>query len=120
PPSYQYHDLLRQFLLARAEELYNPSELQQYRLAPAAADLEEWPIRIFARKVQKRPLELLQALLALGGTDVAVSTLTEALWSDAEGDAAYHAFENTLYRLRQLLGAAGALVLSGGKLSLDS
>jgi DNA-binding SARP family transcriptional activator len=136
PPSYQYHDLLRQFLLARAEELYTPSELQQYRLAPASADLEEWPIKIFtlggfkvlkngteirfARKVQKRPLELLQALIALGSTDVAVTTLTEALWPDAEGDAAYHAFENTLYRLRQLLGAAGALVLSGAKLSLDS
>jgi ATP/maltotriose-dependent transcriptional regulator MalT len=136
PPSYQYHPLLRQFLLSRAEELYSPSELQQYRLAPAAADLEEWPIKIFtlggfkilkngteirfARKVQKRSLELLQALIALGSTDVAVTTLTEALWPDSEGDAAYHAFENTLYRLRQLLGAAGALVLSGGKLTLDS
>ena len=74
----------------------------------------------FARKTQKRPLELLQALIAHGGTDVAVTTLTESLWSEAEGDAAYHAFENTLYRLRQLLGSAGAVTLSGGKVSLDA
>jgi len=150
PPSYRYHHLLRQFLLVRAEELYTPPELQDLARRAAGIlqadgqtdDAEgwqpatTWPIKIFtlggfkvlkngteirfARKVQKRPLELLQALIALGSTDVAVTTLTEALWPDSEGDAAYHAFENTLYRLRQLLGAAGALVLSGGKLSLDS
>jgi two-component SAPR family response regulator len=50
---------------------------------------------------------------------MAVSALTESLWPDAEGDAAYHAFENTLYRLRRLLGSADVVNLSGGKLSLD-
>jgi DNA-binding SARP family transcriptional activator len=112
--------------------------IKRYRLAPPSPgdDAWPWPIRIralgrfsvvkdgaevsFGRKTQKRPLDLLQALIALGGVDVAVSSLTEALWPDAEGDAAYHAFENTLYRLRQVLGSAGALVLAGGKLSLDS
>ena len=77
------------------------------------------PIR-FTRRTQKRPLELLQALIAFGGIEVAVSALTEALWPDAEGDTAYHAFESVLYRLRQLLGSAGALTLVGGKLSLDA
>ena len=109
----------------------------RYRLAPVSPDVEAWPwpVKIytlggfsvlkegaeirFKRKTQKRPLELLQALIALGGTEVAVSTLTEALWPDGEGDAAYHAFENALYRLRQLLGAAGVLTLANGKLSLD-
>jgi len=74
----------------------------------------------FARKTQKKPLELMQALIAYGGTNVAVSALTESLWPDAEGDAAYHAFENALYRLRQLLGPTGTVNLSGGKLSLDA
>ncbi len=46
-------------------------------------------------------------------------TLTEALWPDAEGDTAYHAFESVLYRLRQLLGSPGALTLTAGKLSFD-
>ena len=112
--------------------------IKRYRLAPPRSgdDAWPWPIRIralghfsvvkdgvevsFGRKTQKRPLDLLQALIALGGVDVAVSSLTEALWPDAEGDAGYHAFENTLYRLRQVLGSAGALVLAGGKLSLDT
>jgi len=112
--------------------------IKRYKLVPptSGADAWPWPIRIralgrfsvvkdgvevsFGRKTQKRPLDLLQALIALGGVDVPVSSLTEALWPDAEGDAAYHAFENTLYRLRQVLDSAGALVLAGGKLSLDA
>jgi DNA-binding SARP family transcriptional activator len=112
--------------------------ITRYRLAPPAAsdDAWPWPIRIralgkfivvkdgvevsFGRKTQKRPLDLLQALIALGGVDVPVNALTEALWPDAEGDAAYHSFENTLYRLRQLLGPESVLVLAGGKLSLDT
>ena len=39
-------------------------------------------------KAQRRPLELLQALLAAGGQNVATSTLTDQLWPGAEGDAA--------------------------------
>jgi LuxR family transcriptional regulator, maltose regulon positive regulatory protein len=111
--------------------------IAQYHLVPESPDVDTWPwpIKIytlgafrvltndeeirFARKTQKKPLELLQALIAYGGADVAVGALTESLWPDAEGDAAYHAFENTLYRLRQLLGPTGAVNLSGGKLSLD-
>ena len=111
--------------------------IQQYRLTPASRNVEAWPwpIRIFAlggfrvlkdgteirfaRKTQKRPLELLQALVALGGSEVAVSVLAEALWPGAEGDAAHHSLENALYRLRQLLGSNDALRLAGGRLSLD-
>jgi DNA-binding SARP family transcriptional activator len=80
--------------------------------------IDDAPIR-FSRRTQQRSLDLLQALLAFGGTGVAVSALTEALWPDAEGDNAYHAFESALYRLRQLLGTPGALALAGSKLSLD-
>jgi len=76
------------------------------------------PIR-FSRRTQRRPLELLQALIAFGGTEVGVGVLTDALWPDSEGDAGYHTLESALYRLRQLLGAPGAVTLSGGKLSLD-
>jgi DNA-binding SARP family transcriptional activator len=76
------------------------------------------PVRI-SRRTQHRPLELLQALIAFGGTDVGVSTLVDALWPDADGDSAYHALESTLYRLRQLLGAPGAVRMAGKKLTLD-
>ena len=76
------------------------------------------PIR-FSRRAQRKPLELLQALLANGGVEVGASTLTDALWPDSEGDAAYHALESALYRLRQLLGAPSAVSMAGGKLTLD-
>jgi DNA-binding SARP family transcriptional activator len=76
------------------------------------------PLRV-SRRTQHRPLELLQALIAFGGTDVGVSTLTDSLWPDAEGDAAYHALESTLYRLRILIGAPAAVRMANNKLTLD-
>jgi LuxR family transcriptional regulator, maltose regulon positive regulatory protein len=67
----------------------------------------------------RKPRELLQALIAFGGTEVSAGVLIDALWPDSEGDAAYHALESALYRLRQLLGARGAVRMEGGKVSLN-
>jgi LuxR family transcriptional regulator, maltose regulon positive regulatory protein len=67
----------------------------------------------------RKPQELLQALIAFGGTEVSAGLLTDALWPDSEGDAAYHALESALYRLRQLLGARDAVRMEGGKVSLS-
>ncbi|HTD74367.1 MAG TPA: BTAD domain-containing putative transcriptional regulator [Steroidobacteraceae bacterium] len=67
----------------------------------------------------RKPRELLQALIALGGTEVGAGVLIDALWPDSEGDAAYHALESALYRLRQLLGARDAVLMEGGKVSLN-
>jgi LuxR family transcriptional regulator, maltose regulon positive regulatory protein len=67
----------------------------------------------------RKPRELLQALVAFGGTEVRSGLLIDALWPDSEGDAAYHALESALYRLRQLLGARDAVRMEGGKVSLN-
>src|ERR1700752_4173715 len=67
----------------------------------------------------RKPQELLQALIAFGGTEVGAGALIDALWPDSEGDAAYHALESTLYRLRQLLGEPDAVRMGGSKVSLD-
>ena len=67
----------------------------------------------------RKPQELLQALIAFGGTEVGAGVLIDALWPDSEGDAAYHALESALYRLRQLLGARDAVLMEGGKVSLN-
>jgi len=77
------------------------------------------PIR-FARKAQHRPLQLLKALVALGGREVGSDRLGMALWPESEGDTAYNAFEITLHRLRKLIGIENALVLSNGLLTLDN
>src|SRR6202161_3456804 len=67
----------------------------------------------------RKPQELLQALIAFGGTEVSAGVLIDALWPDSEGDAAYHALETALYRLRQLLDARDAVRMEGGKVSLN-
>src|SRR5271168_4925103 len=67
----------------------------------------------------RKPQELLQALIAFGGTEVGAGKLADLLWPDSEGDAAYHALESALYRLRQLLGESSAVAMAGGKLTLD-
>jgi two-component SAPR family response regulator len=67
----------------------------------------------------RKPQELLQALIAFGGTEVSAGMLIDALWSESEGDAAYHALESALYRLRQLLGTRDAVGMEGGKMTLN-
>src|ERR1700761_8058574 len=75
------------------------------------------PIKIPPRL--RKPQELLQALIAFGGTEVSAGMLIDALWPDSEGDAGYHALESALYRLRQLLGARDAVRMESGKVSLN-
>jgi DNA-binding SARP family transcriptional activator len=107
-------------------------------LAPPADRTPEhwpWPLRLrtlgrfeIARdgaaleirgKGQKKPLELLKALVALGSEGVDASRLAALLWPDVDGDAAKGSFDTALYRLRKLLALDSALVLAEGKLSLD-
>jgi LuxR family maltose regulon positive regulatory protein len=75
------------------------------------------PLAIPARL--RKPQELLQAVIAFGGREVSAGLLIDALWPDSEGDAAYHALESALYRLRQLLGSRDAIQMEGGKVSLN-
>ena len=111
---------------------YSIRGLKQVARAP---ETPAWPLRIhalgqfalevqgqpltFSRKAQKKPLDLLRMLIALGGVRVETSALTGLLWPDAEGDAAKISFDSNLYRLRKLLGVDDLLTLSEGKLSLD-
>ena len=104
---------------------------------PDAAQLQHWPfpVRIytlgrfsvlldgkpleFSGKAQRKPLELLMALVAFGGREVSERQLTEALWPDAEGDAAHQACAVALHRLRKLLGHDAAVTLQRNHFSLD-
>jgi len=94
-----------------------------------------WPVRVrtlgrfevllgrtalpFGPKVQRKPLELLRAIVAHGGIDVREEVLLDTLWPDADGDAAQHALEMTVHRLRKLRGIPGAIVQRDRMLSLD-
>lgn len=95
-----------------------------------------WPVRIYTLgrfavvrhgstlhfdvKAQRRPLEMLKALVAFGGRNVSEEMLTEALWPDAEGDAGHQVFATTLHRLRKLLGIDNAIHQEDKRLTLDA
>ena len=67
----------------------------------------------------KKPLELLQALVALGGREVDEAKLAECFWPEAEGDVAIQNLKINVHRLRKLL-PENTLVWTEGKLSLDA
>ena len=73
----------------------------------------------FPGKAQLKPLSLLKALAALGGTDVRREALADALWPDAEGGAALDSFKITLHRLRRILKDRRAVTLKGGLVTLN-
>jgi LuxR family maltose regulon positive regulatory protein len=73
----------------------------------------------FSGRVQQRPLDLLKALIALGGRDVPVNNIIDAIWPDAEADAAQDTFAKALRRLRSLLATPAAITLREKKLSLE-
>jgi LuxR family transcriptional regulator, maltose regulon positive regulatory protein len=112
--------------IIRSQHLHAPSpEIEDW----------PWPVRIralggfsleiedrlvsFSGKAPKKPLELLKALVATGGTEVDIGWLGEQLWPDAEGDAARAVFHVTHSRLRKLLPLDDVLMLSEGKLRLN-
>lgn len=71
------------------------------------------------RKAPHRLLELLAAIIAFGGQDVPVTRLTDALWPEADGDAAQETFKKSLARLRHLLGIDEVIQLHKGCVSLN-
>ncbi len=128
-------------LAAGVETEYAKSLIKRRALAPDRPPLEvpEWPwhfrvhtyggFRLLRHgeplvaagaKAQRRPLELLKVLIALGGERVAEELITDAMWPRIDGDSAHRSFTSTLHRLRKLLGEDRALSLHEGKLSLDA
>ena len=125
-------------LEAGIEVEYVQDLIRSRRLAPDGPMLElenwPWPVKVhtlgrfalfnegkpvaFSRKVQKKTLDLLKAVIALGSEDVREEQIIDLLWPDAEGDAGHSAFKTALARLRQLIGSE-AVVYQDGRASLD-
>lgn len=94
-----------------------------------------WPIRIhalgrftvlcrdvevrFSGRSQRKPMELLETLLALGGREVGAARVASALWPQSDGDSAANALGTTLHRLRKLLHEDACITLVDGRLTLD-
>lgn len=68
-------------------------------------------------KAQKRPLLLLKALLAAGGSGKSQATLAAQLWPEVDDPKA--SLNVTLHRLRKLLGDEKAIAVVSGNVLLD-
>jgi DNA-binding SARP family transcriptional activator len=113
--------------------------IRRRRLVPESTPYVEswpWPMTIFtfgrfsllengkpihfSAKGQKKPLEMLKAVIVMGGREVGEQQITDALWPEAEGDAGRMLFKTTLHRLRLLTGNNKAIVVQEGRVTLDN
>lgn len=141
-PLWTPKNMRRLFSLALENDIevsYVQGLIRKHQLSPSqeASKLDNWPwcmklrtlgqfslevdgaVLALGNKKQNKPIELLKALIAFGGKAVTEDKLTDALWPEVDGDAAHHAFETTLYRLRKLIGNDKILVFQDGLLGLD-
>ena len=116
---------------------YASELVRTHRLLPESPDVPNWPwplvIRTLGRfeilidgsplrfegKAQRKPLELLKVMLALGPAEVSIDHLVDVLWPDAGDGDARKTFDITLHRLRKLLGQEGLVRVSDRHVSLD-
>jgi len=96
-----------------------PWSVKIYTLGRFSLIIDGQPLQ-FSGKAQQKPLELLKALIALGGREVNKDQLIDALWPDAEGDKAQRALDTTLHRFRKLVGHEQVIQLHDRKLSLNA
>lgn len=122
------------------EPAYVRGVIATHGLAPPdlpGVDLEHWPWAVDVRclgafdltlrgerlqpmgKAQRKPIELLKVLVALGGRDVRIDRVIDALWPEpTEGDG-QKAFDITVHRLRRLLGDDASVLVADRRVSLN-
>lgn len=93
-----------------------PFPVKIYALGSFSVLRNDEPLK-FAGKSPKKPLELLQGIIALGGRNVSERSLARALWPQAEDPV--QALSVTLHRLRKLIGEE-TIERQNGHLSLNS
>ncbi len=124
-------------LKEQIEVEYARKLIKTYHLVPISGRLEdfsEWPwpchirtfgeieltvndARVFPQR-QKKPIDLLNCLISLGGDEVRQETIEDELWPDAEGDMARISFKTNLSRLRKVVGEK-TIEVKEGKVSLN-
>jgi LuxR family maltose regulon positive regulatory protein len=137
-----YHNAMAELLpIALSEGIETDvvySLAREFSVVPEPLDIENWPwqVRIhtlgrfellidgespgYSRKIPKKVLALLKAIVAFGANNVPEQKLLDALWPSDEGDAARQSLTATLHRLRKLLMNGNAIRQTGGELTLDN
>ena len=95
-----------------------PYPVKIYTLGRFEIIRDDEPMR-FSGRVQQKPLELLKAIVALGGREVTDIKLIELLWPETDGDKAAQSLKFTLHALRKLLGEEMVIHLKEGRLTLN-
>ena len=113
--------------------------IRQRKLIPAEPPLhlESWPWRfrvhtfghfgvtrddegnLLSGRGHGRPIEVLKVAIAMGGRDVSVDRITDALWPNIDRDYAHRSFNTALHRLRKILGEDTAVTLNNNQLTLS-
>jgi DNA-binding SARP family transcriptional activator len=112
--------LIRMFRLkppVNAPDLW-PRPVRIWTLGQFTVHVDDQPIA-HSRKVPRKTLALLKALIAHGGEAVPEQWLCDSLWGDEEADAARNVLGVTVARLRKLLGSDEVVSQQGGKVGLD-
>ena len=130
-------ELLAHALAADIEVEYVRSVIRRRNLSAPSPAVKHWPYPVkistlgqfdiaiddisltYSGKAQRKPLELLKYLCATGTQGINQEDIEEALWPEADGEAADQAFRTTLHRLRKLLRHDGAVQLSDRHVSFD-
>ncbi len=126
-------------LEADIEVEYVQNLIRKTRLVPDGSDSISkawpWPVKIYTlgrfeihvdgkplpprRKAPYRMLTLLKAMIAMGGHDIPVSRLIDALWPETEGDTGSETLHKTLQRLRRFLNHDSVIQVRENKASLN-
>jgi DNA-binding SARP family transcriptional activator len=111
--------------------------IREFGIAPPSLVTERWPwpvkiytlgsfsVRVhdepisFGRKVPRKLLALLQAIIAFGSNEVPEQQLVDAIWPDEDGDTGHRLFRVALHRLRKLLGSADLIRQSAKSVTID-
>jgi DNA-binding SARP family transcriptional activator len=119
------------------ETQYVRGLIRERRLRPPQQDTPGWPRAIeirtlgtfvllrddkpveFSRKVPRKPLALLKAIVSAGPRGLTTAKAMSWLWPDLEGDSATQALTTALLRLRRLLGAKDSVALGDSRLCLN-
>jgi DNA-binding SARP family transcriptional activator len=95
-----------------------PWPVKIHTLGTFSIEIDGQPLTVSGKR-RNRAIELLIALIALSGRDVAEQQISDLFWPDVEGDMAQQNLKVTLHRLRKLIGQE-SVVLSEGRLSLSA
>lgn len=96
-----------------------PYPIRIYTLGRFNVELDGKPL-VFEGRVQRKPLELLQAIIALGGADVPALSVIDELWPQAKGGTAGDdALATALRRLRTMLGSTESVLLQNNRMTLN-